>query len=74
MDAARILAAAEKLITDALARSDDGLTNAEVGEATGLNPPIEKQRGYVTWTLLQDMRRRGIVERIGSRYRLKQSA
>jgi hypothetical protein len=65
-----VLAAAEAIVVDALRLHVQGLTNAEVGELTGLNPEVAKQRGYVTWSILQSLESRGIVSRVGDTYRL----
>jgi hypothetical protein len=69
-DGAEILASAERLVLDVVRSAPDGLTNAEVGAATGLNPPIRGQRGYITWTILSHLVEQGILERAGRKYRV----
>lgn len=46
-----LVRAMESLILDLLAEHPEGLTNTEIGLMTGLNPPILRQNGYITWTI-----------------------
>ena len=69
-----ILTEAENLVVDVLKKAPRGLTNSDIGRLTGLNPPLKRQRGYITWSVLQDLLRRGIVERVDDHYRLAASA
>ena len=67
----RILILAEELILEELRRgSREGLTNAEIGELTGLNPVIRERRGEVTRSVLAALVERGAVAKDGPRYRL----
>jgi hypothetical protein len=56
-----------------LAHHPDGLTNTEVGHLTGLNPDVKRQKGYVTWTILQRLVDERRVLRKGKRYLLDNS-
>ena len=48
-----------------------GLSNVEVGDATGLNPPLKARRSSeVTRTVLSYLVEQGLVEKVGQRYRL----
>ena len=47
-----LVRAMESLILDLLSKHPKGLTNAEVGDLTGLNLQISHQNGYITWTIL----------------------
>ena len=48
-----------------------GFSNVEVGEATGLNPPLEGRRSSeVTRAVLSYLVEQGLVEKVGQRYRL----
>ena len=60
-----LLTAARALILQVLEEHPDGLTNIEVGRRTGLHVEVPKQRGYVQWTLLEDLVQQGLVERVG---------
>jgi hypothetical protein len=65
-----LLAAAERLVLDVIRASDEGLTNMEVARETGLYLPVSRQRGYISWTILQHLVETGRLERRGPRYRL----
>lgn len=65
-----LMAEATKLVVETLRGSPEGLTNAEVDERTGMNLPIPKHRGYITWTILQHLVQAGRVRKEGKRYRL----
>ncbi len=64
-----LLSRAEDLVLEAL-RSEPkvGLTNAEVGERTGLNPPLSQRSGEVTRTILNSLVERAIVSKDGQHY------
>lgn len=61
--------AAELLVLDVLQANPQGLTNARVSELTGLNPPLARQRDYITWSILQDLVSRAMVTKQGRQYR-----
>ncbi len=63
-----LLQRAEELIVQVLGAEPQGLTNAEIGERTGLSVAIARQQGYISWSLLQRMHERGLVRRDGRRY------
>lgn len=66
-----LLHRAENMVLEALRSApSDGLSNAEVGERTALNPPIKERRGEVSRSILVHLVEQGIVEKIGQRYRL----
>lgn len=67
-DGADLIVAAQQLVLDALKSNREGLTNSEVDERTNLNLPISKQRGYITWTILQYLLETGRVTKEGRRY------
>ena len=64
-----LLARAEELVLDAL-RSEpaSGLTNADVGALTGLNPRVGQRSGEVTRTILNSLVERGMAYKDGQRY------
>lgn len=70
MDGPELIHAAQQLVLDALRSNADGLTNAEVDERTVLNLPIQNQRGYITWTILQYLVQSGTVVKEGRRYKV----
>ena len=50
----------------------EGMTNAEVGAATGLNPRLtEGRNGDVTRSILQFLAEHGLVQKTGLRYALR---
>ncbi len=64
-----LLARAEDLVLDALRTGPTaGLTNAEVAQRTGLNPPVAQRRGEVTRSILTSLVERGLVSKIDQRY------
>lgn len=63
-----LIDAAERLILDILESHEDGLTNQEIGELSGLNPWIKTQNGYVTWTILAHLIQNGKVRKDERRY------
>ena len=64
-----VLARAEDLVLDALRTGHKaGLTNAEVAQHTGLNPPVAHRRGEVTRSILTSLVERGFVSKSGQRY------
>lgn len=70
-DGTECLAKAIDLVLAVLRDHPTGLTNSEVGEATGLNPDISVQHGYVTWSLLRYLVEQGRVVKDGRIYRLR---
>jgi hypothetical protein len=65
---AEVLAEMERLMTTELARESEGLTNRELAQRTGLWVDIERQRGYITWTILQQLLEQGRVRKARQRY------
>ena len=64
-----VLARAEDLVLNALRTGHTaGLTNAEVAQRTGLNPPVAQRRGEVTRSILTSLVERGLVSKSGQRY------
>ena len=64
-----VLGRAEDLVLAALRTGPSaGLTNAEVGQRTGLNPAVSQRRGEVTRTILSHLVERGLVSKSGQRY------
>jgi hypothetical protein len=66
----QLIAEAAELVISALRANADGLTNSEVDDATGLNLPISRRRGYVTWTILQHLVEQGRVRKEGRLYKI----
>jgi IclR helix-turn-helix domain len=65
-----LLERAEQLVLEILATAPEGLTNAEVARATGLDVPVSKQGGYISWTLLRHLIETDRVVRVGRRYKV----
>ena len=64
-----LLSGAEDLILDALRSGPAaGLTNADVGAETGLNPSVGQRSGEVTRTILNSLVERGLVSKDGQHY------
>jgi hypothetical protein len=62
---ADIISAAKELVLAELRSHPEGLTNVEVGRKTGLHLDIEKQTGYIQWTILQHLIEEGRVRKQG---------
>ena len=62
--------AALTLVIDVLEAHPEGMSNRDVGLATGLNLAISKQEGYITWTILQFLLETGRVAKEGALWRL----
>lgn len=56
------------LIVDTLKKSPHGLTNIEVERAAGLTLPIYRQRGYISWSILEYLLETGQIWREGRNY------
>jgi hypothetical protein len=69
-DGEELLAAAERLVLEVIRSADEGLTNMEVARQTGLYLPVSRQRGYISWTILQHLVETRRLERRGRRYRI----
>jgi hypothetical protein len=66
-----LLDEAKRLTMDALRRAPGGLSSTEVGERTGLYLDVPTNKGYISWTILQNLLLEGQIEKIGRRYRVR---
>ena len=64
-----IMESAIDLVIDALRSSQDGLTNTEVIDKTGLYLSVPDHSGYITWTILMHLVQKGRVVKNGKLYR-----
>ena len=65
-----LMQAAIALVVDVLREHPEGITNRDIGIATGLNLAIAKQQGYITWTILQYLLESGVVTKDGRIWKL----
>jgi hypothetical protein len=65
-----LIVAAQQLILDTLRANPGGLTNKQIGDLTGLNPEVSRQKDYISWTLLQSLITKGSVHKEGRLYRI----
>lgn len=70
MTGPELLERAQNLVLATLARNPSGMTNAEVHNATGLYLDVPKQKGYISWTILNHLIEVGKVEKVGPLYRI----
>ena len=65
-----LIQAAVNLVIDVLDAHPEGMSNQDVGQATGLNLAISKQGGYITWTILQFLLETGRAVKEGPLWKL----
>jgi hypothetical protein len=49
------------------------MANQELEAVAGLEVGLPRQRGWICWTILHALIARGLVEKVGRRYRLSAS-
>jgi len=70
----------ERLVVECLKHHSAGATNQQVLDETGLYLDVPSHKGYVSWTILENLVARGIAEKVsdgkrrGGVYRLRASS
>lgn len=72
----RLMDECKGLVIECLKSHSAGATNQEIAEKTGLYLDVPNHKGYISWTILEHLVSRGVLEKSaegkrGGLYRLK---
>jgi hypothetical protein len=61
----------KKIVIESLQKNPEGLTNQEIIEKTGIYLPVEEHKGWISWTILNNLLIEDKIKKVGRKYMLK---